>query len=106
MRVYPAQVYRGYWWMACFGGPSPKRHVGWSNDKGFVEMIMDQGGYLSVDERRALGESKLTKKGVSGMGKPTYTGVKKFLKQSQLLVTSTMHSIPACSTLHVSCNAN
>ena len=69
--------------MAKFGGPSPKRHLGFSNDANFIQQLLDRGGYLSQDERRALGESRLTKRGVSSAGKTTYTGVKKFLKQSQ-----------------------
>ena len=69
--------------MAKFGGPSPKRHLGWSNDEGFMQMLMDAGGYLSADERRSLGTTKTVKRGVSASGGETYTGVKKFLKRSQ-----------------------
>ena len=70
--------------MAKFGGPSPKRHVGWSNDKSFIQMLLDQGGYLSLDERRNAGHVKLVKRGHVD-GKRTYTGIRKMLKQSQLL---------------------
>ena len=69
--------------MAKFGGPSPKRHLGWSNDEGFIKMLMDSGGYLSAAERRALGEPKTVKRGVTAARGETYTGVKKFLKRSQ-----------------------
>eukprot|EP00439_Symbiodinium_sp_Y106_P019305 s4576_g2.t1 len=37
------QVMRGYWYMGKFGGPSPKRHVAWSNDEGFVQELLARG---------------------------------------------------------------
>ena len=68
--------------MGKFGGPSPKRHMGFSNDEEFMQQLMDRGGFMSLAERQALGESKLTKKG-SKFGCPAFTGCKKMLKQSQ-----------------------
>ena len=68
--------------MGKFGGPSPKRHMGFSNDEEFMQQLMDRGGFMSLAERQALGESKLTKKG-SKFGCRTFTGCKKMLKQSQ-----------------------
>ena len=72
--------------MAKFGGPTPKRHLGFSNDEEFMGTLMKHGGYLSIQERLRLGKSKLTKRGMSGTtNKPTFTGCKKHLKQSQCL---------------------
>ena len=89
-----SKVFRGMWWMGKFGGPSPKRHLGFSNDETFMTMLMRQGGYLSVQERLQLGKSKLTKRGVSGAtNKPTFTGCKKHLKQSQC---PDCYFFPAC----------
>ena len=68
--------------MGKFQGPSPKRHVGWSNDEQFMQQIVTRGGYLSISERQALGESKLVRKVVKN-GKPTFSGNKKLLRASQ-----------------------
>ena len=60
----------------------------------FMTMLMRQGGFLSVQERLQLGKSKLTKRGVSGAtNKPTFTGCKKHLKQSQC---PDCYFFPAC----------
>ena len=84
-RFWLSKIWRGQWYMANFGGISPKRHLGWSNDFHFMDSIMKEGGYLSPEARQALGPSKLVKRGVSALGKSTYTGVSKALKQSQSL---------------------
>ena len=67
---------RGYWYMGKFGGPSPKRHVAWSNDEGFVQELLARGAYMSITERNALGATKLVKRGHKN-GVPTFTGCKK-----------------------------
>ena len=41
--------------MGRFDGPTPKRHMGWSNDKGFMEELMGRGGFLSVADRKCYG---------------------------------------------------
>ena len=71
--------------MGKFKGPSPKRHLGWSNDEEFMQQLMTRGGYLSVVERQALGESRLCKRG-NKAGKASFTGCKQLLKQSQIFV--------------------
>ena len=68
--------------MGKFQGPTPKRHVGWSNDEQFMQQILTRGGYLSVHERQALGESKLVRKGLKN-GKATFSGNKRLLQASQ-----------------------
>ena len=70
------------WYMGKFQGPSPKRHVGWSNDEQFMQQIVTRGGYLSIPERQALGESKLVRKDVKN-GKKTFSGNKTALRASQ-----------------------
>ena len=71
--------------MRCFGGPSPKRHIGWSNDEGFMRQLMERGGFLSVADRDNL-TARLAKRGTNKAGKSHFTGCKKLLKQSQLLM--------------------
>ena len=78
------EVWRGHWYMAKFGAASQKRHAGWSNHFGFIERLQRHGGFLSEEEKQALGKSKLTTRGVSKKtGKVTYTGNKTHLKASQ-----------------------
>ena len=74
--------------MGKFKGPSPKRHLGWSNDEEFMQQLMTRGGYLSSAERQRLGESKLCKKS-QRQGRPTFTGCKQLLKQSQSFICNT-----------------
>ena len=69
--------------MGCFQGPSPKRHVGWSNDKGFMEELMAKGGFLSASDRMRL-TTRLATTGVKN-GMPTFTGCKQLMKKSQPL---------------------
>ena len=61
--------------MGKFGGPSPKRHLLWSNDEMFVRQVMARGGYLSNAERDLL-RTRLAKKRTQH-GKSTFQGVKK-----------------------------
>ena len=91
---FSAQVWRGQWYMGCFGGPSPKRHVGWSSDEGFMRQLMERGGFLSASDRDQLA-ARLAKRGTSKGGAGTFTGCKKLLKQSQNLVVSS----PCCLLL-------
>ena len=90
-----SQVMRGYWYMGKFGGPSPKRHVAWSNDEAFVQELLARGGFMSITERNALGTTKLVKRGHKN-GVPTFTGCKKLLKNSQS---------PDCSHYSKNCRA-
>ena len=75
-----AQAFRAAWFMGKFGGPSPKKHLGWSNDEEFMAQIIARGGFA---ERQAFGESKLVKKSSKSDGTMAFTGCKKLLKQSQ-----------------------
>ena len=81
------KVWRGYFWAGKFGGLSPKRHLCWSNDEGFVAELLGRGGYLSATDWAKL-STRLTKKNgkLGPNGVPSFTGVKKLLKQSQPLV--------------------
>ena len=72
--------------MGKFGGPSPKRHLLWSNDEMFVRQVMARGGYLSNAERDLLRTSLAKKR--TQHGKSTFQGVKKKLKESQPLCCS------------------
>ena len=72
--------------MGKFGGPSPKRHLLWSNDEMFVRQVMARGGYLSNAEKDLL-RTRLAKTRTRH-GKTTFHGVKKKLKESQPLCCS------------------
>lgn len=85
-------VMRGYCYMGKFGGPSPKRHVAWSNDEAFVQELLARGGFMSITERNALGTTKLVKRGHKN-GVPTFTGCKKLLKNSQRYTERFGHAI-------------
>ena len=70
--------------MGKFGGATAKRHLGWSNDEGFMRDLMARGGYMNAEERRQVAQSLVTR-GTSKRGMPTFTGAKQ-LKKSQTLV--------------------
>ena len=78
------KVWRGYFYAGRFGAASPKRHLCWSNDEGFVNELLARGGYLSATDRAKIA-TRLSKKTMKH-GVPAFTGVKKLLKQSQPLV--------------------
>ena len=79
-------MYRGYFYMGCYGASSPKRHVIWSNDYDFVERIISAGGYLSATQRAQMASHALANHTVDPVtGKKRFTGVKKKLKDSQTL---------------------
>ena len=71
--------------MGKFCGPSPKKHLGWSNDEEFMKGIVARGGFLTTAERDAFGQTKLVTKRSKADGSMAFTGVKKLLKQSQKL---------------------
>ena len=73
--------------MGKFGGPTPKRHMGWSNDEQFMQDLMARGGYMSVAERKDIGTAQLVRRGKNRGGMPTFTGAKQ-LKKSQSLVST------------------
>ena len=69
--------------MGKFGGSTAKRHLGWSNDEGFMKDLMARGGFMNAEERRQIATSLVTR-GTSKRGMPTFTGAKQ-LKKSQTL---------------------
>ena len=60
--------------MGKFFALTVKRHVGLSNDRGFIQHLIDMGGWLSAEERKAFGHVKLAHKGVSKTGKKNLYG--------------------------------
>ena len=74
--------------MACFDGSSAKRHKIWSNDASFIGDIISRGGYLSHTAKSHLASAALVTQRVDPRtGIRTFTGVKKKLKASQILVS-------------------
>ena len=73
--------------MGKFGAPTPKRHMGWSNDEEFMQDLMARGGYLSTAECKEIGAAQLVRRGKNKGGVPTFTGAKQ-LKKSQTLVST------------------
>lgn len=78
--LHPAEVFRQNFWMRLFGGPSAKRTRMWSNSK---QVCLFQNGRLRAKHR---GREQLARKTRSSTGKVGYTGSKKALKTSQILV--------------------
>jgi hypothetical protein len=79
------KVFTGSFWMAMFGGPTPKRHRLWSNCR-IIGAIMDGAEYMSKDMMHTLAlknkGKELTKKYKDKQGKTRMCGTK-FLKGSQ-----------------------
>ena len=72
--------------MGAYGSLSAKRHVGWSNDKHFLEQLVREGGFLSSAERSLLGPSPSTnRRWDDRVGKYKYSGCKTALRDSQYL---------------------
>ena len=86
--VYSTQVFKGFFYMRKFDGPSVKRHMVLTNCKGFVAYLTSRAGYLSNEEKKKLVKIKLAvqHRNRSGKVKNKFTGVRKLLKESQLLV--------------------
>ena len=72
--------------MGKFGALTPKRQLGWSNDFKFIDGLVSSGGYLSAAEKEQLAGIKLAVSHTNKSGKTVYSGVKKNLKDSQLLI--------------------
>ena len=68
--------------MGRFDGPTPKRHVGWSNDEEIMSQLMARGGFMSGADRLKF-SARLVKKGYNKSGMPTFSGCKQLLKRSQ-----------------------
>ena len=73
--------------MVCFGAPSLKRHLLLSNWQGLIEALVAMGGYLSQEDRQKLVKIRLS---VQHQNRSTkvqnkFTGIKKLLKDSQIL---------------------
>ncbi|CAE6926833.1 unnamed protein product [Symbiodinium sp. CCMP2592] len=82
------RVFKGFFYMIRFGGPSLKRHMLLSNWQDFVESLVARAGYLSVEERKKVKAVKLAVHSKSRSGravKKTFTGLPKMLKASQFL---------------------
>ena len=81
-----AQVYCSKWWMAAYGGKTPKRHLMYSNSKAIGQFDL---GKLCFDyknpeyEKHRTTKKKVTNK--NGKRKVAFQGVKKKLKASQFL---------------------
>ena len=64
--------------MGAFESATAKRHVIWSNDERFISRIVEAGGYLSLEQKKALaGQALCTNKVDPRTGRKTFTGVKK-----------------------------
>ena len=74
--------------MVRFGAPSLKRHLLLSNWQGLVETLVARAGYLSLEDRRKLVQIRLSvqqQNRSSFKAKNKFTGIKKLLKDSQIL---------------------
>ena len=70
--------------MGAFESSTAKRHVIWSNDERFISRIVEAGGYLSLEQKKALaGQALCTNKVDPRTGRKTFTGIKKRVKASQ-----------------------
>ena len=81
---HSAQVYHATWWMAKYGGLTPKRHIAWSNAR--TVRLLDLGSLIK-ETRDLLSQHacQSTKKYVSKKtGRKGFSG-SRFLKQTQIL---------------------
>ena len=83
----PGQAFRALMYMGKFGGPTPKRHILWSNDQGLLDGVLEHGGRMTRAEMQACQGPPLVKKHVDKLGIQRRTGIKQNLKNSQQLVT-------------------
>ena len=70
--------------MGKYKAPTPKRTIGWSNDKEFIQQLISRGGFLTPTERSRL-TAELVGRKRNAAGVLTFTGKAKVLQQSQLL---------------------
>ena len=82
-----AEVFKGFFYMCKFDGPSVKRHMVLSNCEGFISSLTSAANYLSNEEKKKLVKIKLAvqNRNRSGLVKNKFTGVRKLLKESQRL---------------------
>ena len=80
-----AKVFKGGFWMGMFNGPTPKRHMIWTNDEKVVRTVDARAGYLPASLKAELSGEPLVTKHVDKNGVMRQTGVKRKLKASQIL---------------------
>lgn len=78
------EAWRTTFWMGKFGSASPKMHVIWSNDFGFLEMVHARAGHMPRSEQKEKSE-KLVKTYFDKQGNRRHVGIKNKLKNSQTL---------------------
>lgn len=82
----PGKVYQAAWWMASYGGLTPKRHIAWSNSP--TVQVLDLGTLLKeVRERLSKHRCQSSRTYVSKSGRKRFVGTK-FLKGTQMLATN------------------
>lgn len=69
--------------MACFNGPTSKRHILLGNCNRLITAIEARAGYLSKEARESLPGGPLVVKTKDRFGKVRTTGIKDKLKASQ-----------------------
>ena len=81
--VFPEKVYQSAWWMASYGGLTPKRHIAYANTT--AVKLLDLGTLLKeVRERLSKHRCQSSKTYTSKAGKKRFAG-SRFLKQTQML---------------------
>ena len=82
----PEKVYQAAWWMASYGGLTPKRHIAYSNSP--AVQVLDLGTLLkAVRDRLSKHTCQSSKTYVSKNGRKRFAGTK-FLKRTQMLATN------------------
>ncbi len=77
------EVYSGAFYMGAMGGPTPKRHRLWSNDRALLDGIVDAAGYLSAAARAALPGDSLVRIYYDHKGNRRHAGIPGRLRNSQ-----------------------
>lgn len=80
-----AEVWSTTFYMGKFNGPTAKPHRLWSNDEGLLELIHQQAGTLTSEERKALSGAPLARTYTDRQGKKRFAGIPEKLKLSQRL---------------------
>ena len=79
------QAFRGMFYMGQFAGPTPKRHLIWSNDAVMVNSILEVGGHMTREEMQRCKGAPLVTKYVDKHGVKRHVGNKHVLTASQKL---------------------
>ena len=79
------QVWSTSFYMGKFGGPTPKRHRIWGNDRDLLQAVASEAGYMSREEQ-ARCPLKTARHYVDRHGIKRCTGNKVVLKNSQTLL--------------------